>query len=144
MNPHKWKKYSLEDADISDRSNTSAAFAFLKEIENRKDNDDCNDGTETSSSSSKIVFNRSRNNPKYQRSAQLQRIIETNDDDEMKKSAFKSSKVVMPEYNFGQTKKAPKLTTKKSKEDSKERKIEKSLHLDHLMADDEDQEYDKD
>lgn len=101
------------------------------------------DGTEASSSSSKIVFNQSRKNPKFQRSAQLQRVIETNDEDETIKGAFKSSKVVMPEYNFGQTKKAPK-STRKSKDELTDRKSEKSLHLDHLMADDEDDEDDED
>lgn len=34
-NPQKWKKYSLEGIDISDKTNSSAAFAFLKEIDQR-------------------------------------------------------------------------------------------------------------
>lgn len=138
VNPHKWKKYSLEDADISDRSNTSAAFAFLKEIENRKEREGLSDDAEGSSSTaSKIVFNRSRNNPKFQRSVHLQKVVETPEEDESTKATFKSSKVVMPEYNFGLSKKTKKSISKPTKEDSSDRKRGKALQLDHLMADDE-------
>lgn len=136
MNPHKWKKYSLEDADISDRSNTSAALAFLKEIEGRKDQEPADSGSE--SEASKIVFSRSRNNPRFQRSVQLQRVLESNEEDDSPKATFKTTKVVMPEYNFGESKKAKKAQPKKSKNESTDRKPGKTLQLDHLLAEDED------
>ncbi|XP_058066366.1 U5 small nuclear ribonucleoprotein TSSC4 [Anopheles bellator] len=36
-NPHKWTKYTLEDVDTSERTNTAAAFSFLKQIEEQRD-----------------------------------------------------------------------------------------------------------
>lgn len=110
MNPHKWKKYSLDDADISDRTNTSAAFAFLAEIEKRKDAEaDKNAMDIDDNSSDKIVFKKQNSlkehrKPSFSHSVPLRKEIERRDKDETtgEKAILKGSKVVMPEYVIGQ------------------------------------------
>ncbi|XP_055383570.1 uncharacterized protein LOC129613495 [Condylostylus longicornis] len=133
VNPHKWTKYSLEDADISDKANTSAAFAFLKEIEKRKEmqeyeikktEDDKNE-LNSNDSQEKIVFNKT---------ATLKRSIRSKDDEvddvETQTPKFKSSKFVMPEYVIGQknTKKKKNLIDKSNTNKGKV----KELKLSHL------------
>lgn len=115
MNPHKWKKYSLDDADISDRTNTSAAFAFLAEIEKRKDAEEEKRARENQmdvddSACEKIVFKKQQSNsrdhrkPSFNQSVPLQKEIERRDRGEEtgEKAILKGSKVVMPEYVIGQ------------------------------------------
>lgn len=109
MNPHKWKRYSLGDTDISDRTNTSAAFAFLAEIEKRKESaqdqdDEMNDDTD------KIVFNSKR--PRFQQSVSLRTKsdVDNSSCDLDQKSTMRGSKTLMPEYVIGQ-----KLQSKKRK-----------------------------
>lgn len=116
VNPHKWTKYSLEDVkseDMSERSNTAAAFAFLKEIESRKGNIQM----ETSDVEKKIVF---------QKSVMVQHKLE--DGREEEKTRFKSSKLIMPEYLVGQ-----KIKNEKKKRSTKSKNPTKQLKLDHLM-----------
>lgn len=140
VNPHKWKKYSLLDADISDRTNTSAAFAFLQEIEKRKDvmedpDDDEMDG--------KITFKRKAANkaPKFRRSTPLQNAIESSqpeDDDVDARPILKGSKVLMPEYVIGQKSKDKKrkaTSSITSGEGASECK--NTLKLQHLMEEEE-------
>lgn len=142
MNPHKWKKYSLADADISDNSNTSAAFAFLKEIEKRKD-EELESGEQGSESDGTTdVFNRTRNKPKFQQSSLLRKCLDATEDENLSKSTFKASKLVMPEYNFGETKKPRKSRSNNPEKDSATRKTGQTLQLDHLLADDDDEEDD--
>lgn len=144
MNPHKWKRYSLSDADISDRTNTSAAFAFLKEIERRKDLKDDPDDDEMDG---KITFKRKSANraPKFQRSAPLRNAIESSEpqnDDIDAKPILKGSKVVMPEYVIGQKSKDKKRKATSSKTSEKSASEGKNtLKLQHLM-DEEDEDAD--
>lgn len=120
VNPHKWTKYSLEDVkseDMSERSNTAAAFSFLKEIESRKGKAEM----ETSNLEKKIVF---------QKSVMVQHKLE--DGQEEEKTRFKSSKLIMPEYIVGQ-----KIKNEKKKRSTKSKNPTKQLRLDHLMEDEE-------
>jgi len=141
INPHKWKKYSLEDSDISDRSNTSAAFQFLAEIEQNKQNaSDADD--EAMGSSNPIVFNRKT---KFTHLAALRKDTESSsDDNQCDKAVLKGSKVVMPEYVIGQkpkskNKKATQsVTSKRSNETSDSAKA--ALQLQHLMEEDDDED----
>lgn len=115
-NPHKWTKYSLEDVDTSERSNTAGALSFLKEIESRKaqnemENDD-------GGGEKKIVF---------QRSVTVKNKLD--DGREEEKLRFRSSKVVMPEYVVGQKIK----NLKNKKKGTKANSASKELRLDHLM-----------
>lgn len=118
VNPHKWKKYSLSDADTSDRTNTAAAFEFLKQIEERKrdeaaDDDDVgSSGMDVDSSDSgKIVFKQRRRLPatgsasvaKFNQSVHLRAIVESGSAEEnADKPVLRGSKVLMPEYVIGQ------------------------------------------
>lgn len=140
MNPHKWKRYSLGDTDISDRTNSSAAFAFLAEIEKRKDAE-CQDNSDDdmiigNNSDDKIVFqSRKRSRPSFNKSIPLKRELERDDQIE-EKSSMKGSKVVMPEYVFGQkaqNKIRKKTNTSTTEIDDKQNK----LRLQHLFDEDE-------
>lgn len=119
-NPHKWKKYSLEDADCSDRTNTAAVFNFLREIEKRKEDEE---ESATSEEPSKIVF---------KKSAKLRSIEEKPEECGEESGKLKGTKVVMPEYVVGQ-KKVKKPKVERASADKR-----KELKLDHLM-DDEDE-----
>lgn len=140
INPHKWKKYSLSDADISDKSNTSAAFAFLKEIEDRKSAEnelDCDDQDD------KIVFNsrkRAHSGAKFNKSVHLKSIVsDESTDPVIDLPKMKGSKVVMPEYVIGQ-KKEKKKSIGKSNASGAEKKPTEMLKLNHLFEDENEDE----
>ncbi|KAF0749231.1 protein TSSC4 [Aphis craccivora] len=112
LHPHKWTKYSLADVnEMNDKSNAAAAFAFLKEMQTRKCKDNENDNEE----GKKIVFKRT---------------LKSNEP-EMKPS-FKSTKLVMPEYEFGK-----KVQKKKSRPEPTTNRTtsNKEIKLGHLMED---------
>lgn len=135
INPQKWQKYSLNDADISDRTNTAAAFTFLKELAERNassDEDDLlwMDSDETSSSRRPIRFNKQKLNP----------LVELKKDLEDKDrcgatSTMKGTKVLASEYVVGQQK--PKLSKSKPIKDNGGKGGGVALRLDHLLEDDE-------
>lgn len=112
LHPHKWTKYSLADVnEMNDKSNAAAAFAFLQEMQTRK----CQLDENNDDQDKKIVFKR----------------IEKSKEPEVKPS-FQSSKLVMPEYEFGK-----KMHKKKNRI---ERRVEsiassKEIKLGHLMED---------
>uniref|UniRef100_A0A1I8MTH8 U5 small nuclear ribonucleoprotein TSSC4 n=1 Tax=Musca domestica TaxID=7370 RepID=A0A1I8MTH8_MUSDO len=131
VNPHKWKKYSLEDVDISDHTNTSAAFEFLREIDARKETDGDDEGTETVQHK-KIEF---------KKSSKLSRNIKTlkaqeQEDVEIDSPKLKGSKLIMPEYIIGGSKKPNKVS--RVKNDKKDRAAGK-LMLSHLHEEDEEE-----
>lgn len=134
VNPHKWKKYSLEDVDISDQTNSTAAFAFLKQMETQKDdNMECTN--DTYGEKKKIEFKKSskirRNLKSIQSAEQL--------DVEVDSPKLKGSKLVMPEYVIGQKKTTIKkkcLSGSISSDKQRERAAGKLL-LSHLQQDDE-------
>lgn len=116
LHPHKWTRYSLADVnEMNDKSNAAAAFAFLKEMQTRKNNgDDDNDDDK------KIVFKRvvKSNEPKV-------------------KASFQSSKLVMPEYQFG--KKTQKKKTQPECKTDGTVITNKEIKLGHLMEEENDE-----
>lgn len=132
----------MSDADISERTNTSAAFAFLKEIEKRKDMMDDDDDM-----NGPLTFKRKSTNkaPKFQRSIPLRNTIELSSipqkDDVDAKPIMKGSKVLMPEYVIGQKCKSDKKrkTTSSTKVVGKSvAECKNTLKLQHLMEEVED------
>lgn len=110
---------------MSDRSNTAAAFDFLREIESRKEHIEEPD--------TQIVSFRPRRGISYQTSAGIKEKLPGLDQvtTEEDKPILKGSKVVMPEYVIGQ----------KIKKDRKKRTTpivvnHKALKLDHLLEED--------
>lgn len=123
LNPNKWTKYTLESVkpeDMSDKQNTSSAFAFLRELEERKQK-----VSDMEIESSKVEF---------QKSAIASKQLEADDDPLNAKPVFKSSTLVMPEYVIGQRKKKEKKLVPKSNEKIRE------LKLDHLLQDEDEDE----
>lgn len=150
-NPHKWKKYSLDDVskdDMTEQSNTRAALSFLKELKARRLTNKNEDGTDIEESNSvennesKIVF-KSR---KVKITSDIQFKKPDNEAENINNAAvivdsedkpiFKSSKIIMPEYVVGQKQK------KKSKKEKPQIKLDRSiqLKLDHLEELDEEED----
>uniref|UniRef100_A0A0A9VY75 U5 small nuclear ribonucleoprotein TSSC4 n=1 Tax=Lygus hesperus TaxID=30085 RepID=A0A0A9VY75_LYGHE len=102
--PTKWKKYDLGDDVMSDKTNQTAAMAFLKEIKERKSAE--LEGPSTSSSMPPPVkFNR---HVKSDGSSKLADKV-----DPIEKPTFVDGKLTMPEYVVGAEKKkrSPKKQT---------------------------------
>ncbi|KAH8415655.1 hypothetical protein KR222_007393 [Zaprionus bogoriensis] len=97
VNPHKWKKYSLSDVDISDQTNSAAALSFLRQMDAQREADD-NDEREECSASPKIEF---KQKSKLNRNLKQLRQHEVQDA-ELDKPQLRGSKLVMPEYVIGQ------------------------------------------
>lgn len=106
--------------------NTSAAFSFLKELEDRKQNEslmDCDE--DTGSSSKKIVFKKSvKLRPKE---------VET--DPQLNTKKIQSTKIVMPEYVVGEKRQKPKKDRKPKEHQSAA--ASSSLRLSHLDEEEE-------
>lgn len=146
-NPHKWKKYTLDDADISENANTSAAFAFLQEIERRKDGEEEKYGDDEAmdvSEGSRIIFSRKTaatdRQPIFRKSAGLRHQIRKHNEDDNaddEKTVFRGSKMVMPEYVIGQKTTKAKKPVSIASEASGSRRTEtttkQNLHLQHLF-----------
>ncbi|XP_037034582.1 protein TSSC4 [Bradysia coprophila] len=141
VNPHKWKRYSLSDADISDKSNTSAAFAFLKEIEDRKSSTSDLDDEDDDKQGDKIVFNvrkRVHSGAQFNKSAHLRAIAQDESvDPAIDLPKMKGSKVVMPEYVIGQKRDRKKATGKST--DGAEKRSSEKLKLNHLFEDEDEE-----
>ncbi|EDS31684.1 conserved hypothetical protein [Culex quinquefasciatus] len=143
-NPHKWTKYSLEDVDTSDRSNTAAAFSFLREIESQKRDQQQTDQDEEGPAEFKAAKVR------FNRSVKLQARLEEVDKPpptEEDKPKVKGCKVVMPEYVVGQKPKKSrpvKVGGGAAGGGSSKRDRSSELKLDHLMEEEDDEEDDND
>lgn len=130
------------DADISDRSNTSAAFAFLAEIEKNKQNTGNSDEDLDGEATDKVVF-RNRKKPTFSQSTTLKRAVESGNDEDAEKAVLKGSKLVMPEYVIGQKAKSKnkKRASSTSVGDGESRdasaKKKQMLQLQHLMDEEE-------
>jgi hypothetical protein len=125
-NPQKYVKYSLaEITDTSDRMNTSAAFSFLREMEDRRGGDlQSNESSEPQ----KIVFkNSTKLRPKRD-----------DDNESEKKEKIIGNKFVMKEYVIGE--KRPKADKKTPKASSSSSAKAKQLKLSHLDDDEEEEE----
>uniref|UniRef100_A0A1Q3FGW0 U5 small nuclear ribonucleoprotein TSSC4 n=1 Tax=Culex tarsalis TaxID=7177 RepID=A0A1Q3FGW0_CULTA len=144
-NPHKWTKYSLEDVDTSDRSNTAAAFSFLREMESKKQQEGGeqtdDDGGGGRSTELKVRFNRS-----VKLQARLEEVDRPPPSTEEDKPKVKGCKVVMPEYVIGQKPKkvraGKKVVGGAGGGGAVKRDRSSELKLDHLMEEEEDDEED--
>lgn len=121
-NPEKYTHYSLSDVtDLSDRTNQSAAFNFLREMEQRKSNED----NDLSSSSAKIVF---KNSTRLKLNDQDQ-----NEDDKIYNKHIQRGKFMMAEYVVGNaTKKRHRIERR-----IHSTQIAPQLKLSHLDEEDE-------
>ncbi|TMW49293.1 hypothetical protein DOY81_005629 [Sarcophaga bullata] len=133
LNPHKWKKYSLEDVDISDQTNSSAAFEFLREIDEQKEAKHTSimkESPEKFGGDLKIEFKKCS---KIRRNLKSLESLEQRDV-EIDSPRLKGSKLVMPEYVVGQNK--PMLNKKKLNLINSKEKTERAagkLMLSHLQ-----------
>lgn len=126
----------MDDADISDRTNTSAAFDFLKEIEDRKDSsdDDDDDIPYLDQEGTSDLNSRKRHMILVKRTSSIKaRTIDDSDEETDNKVVLKGSKVVMPEYVIGQKVKKNK---NKVRTNTLAVKIKsKEMKLNHLFDD---------
>lgn len=138
----------MGDTDISDKTNASAAFAFLNEIEKRKDAErekHVDEDAIAAIDDNKITFKRKSSNsnevqrPSFKRTISLRKEIQPDDNEEDAsdhKSVLKGSKVLMPEYVIGQKTAKIKKSSKQHKTVSTEQsegENTKKLHLQHLF-----------
>ncbi|KAJ0178198.1 hypothetical protein K1T71_006021 [Dendrolimus kikuchii] len=122
-NPQKWVYYSLADVtpdQMSESTNTATAFALIKKLEEEKES--ANTEMECNSENA-IIFKK----PTFQVSSVIKK-----PPSQIEKVIFKSSKVIMPEYVVGVSKKKEKkIPIKKSdQKDNTDRKL--NLKLNHL------------
>lgn len=126
-NPQRYKYYSLADVtpeQMSDSTNTATALALIRELEEKNAAEtametDTDDG----------VFKK----PTFHISSSLRKSPKPEE-----KAIFKSSKVIMPEYVVGVTKKKEKkvnLPKKDSSKNSEASGTRVALKLDHLFED---------
>nr|CAD7205257.1 unnamed protein product [Timema douglasi]CAD7416355.1 unnamed protein product [Timema poppensis] len=129
--PHKWVRYTLGDVspeDMSDQSNTAAALSFLRELKERKELIDTNNMELEVSPETlvglPVVFHKPKD---------ISCVGETQAT-ESEKAVFRSSKLIMPEYVVGQSRKKERKNINKSKvlKDGKPKEIK----LDHLNFED--------
>ncbi|XP_033194587.1 uncharacterized protein LOC117159136 [Bombus vancouverensis nearcticus] len=152
-NPHKWKKYSLDDVsndDMTEESNTRAALSFLKELKARRsvgkieesEGKDADESDLVKRSQSKIMFKCKKQKISMAEVEFKKPESNTNETDNTPviiesddKPVFRSSKIIMPEYVVGQKKK------KKNNREIHLMKIDrtKQLKLDHLQEPDEEE-----
>merc|ERR1712110_1281148 len=114
VNPNKYKKYDLSDVSkdqLSDRSNSRAAFDFLRQLKDRKNNDGSNENPAENSEERRVSFKKPSTFKKPPS-------VESTS----KPSAVQDGhKRILPEYEFGQ--KAKKSVVKLSDKTSEKSKI---------------------
>lgn len=124
-NPHKWIKYSLEDVsqeDMSDQSNTAAALSFLKEMRERKRQQEM---AVEDKAPGHITFKQPKNKTKL-----------FSQHDAITRPSFRSSKLIMPEYVVGMSKKKDKKKHDKHDHLPQNENITSEIKLQHLTEDD--------
>lgn len=132
----------MGDTDISDRTNTSAAFAFLAEIEKRKESEQ-DEADEDDKSTDKIVFKSKR--PSFHKSVPLRtKIFDDTAKDDDHKSVLKGSKLLMPEYVIGQKVEHKKRKSMPSTSHSQgsDKKSRNQPQLQHLFEEEDEEEED--
>lgn len=141
-NPHKWIKYSLGDVsqeDMSDRSNTAAALSFLKEMQERKGHEEME---VDDSAPNQITFKQPVNKSGVVLQHGTSLCISSgmtggeNATDEDAKPCFRSSKLIMPEYVVGMTKKKDKKKHEKLDHSPQNESIASKIKLQHLTEED--------
>ncbi|KAH8305235.1 hypothetical protein KR018_006111 [Drosophila ironensis] len=123
VNPHKWKKYSLADVDISDQSNSAAALSFLRQIDAQKE------AEAEEVAGGKIEFKKTSKLSRNLKQLQQQEEADT----ELEKPQLRGSKLVMPEYVIGQK----PSRQRKSKPKANQSRASGTLQLSHLAEDEE-------
>lgn len=124
-NPHKWIKYSLEDVsqeDMSDQSNTAAALSFLKEMRERKRQQEM---AIEDKAPGHITFKQPKNKTKL-----------FSQRDAITRPSFRSSKLIMPEYVVGMSKKKDKKKHDKHDHLPQNENITSEIKLQHLTEED--------
>lgn len=148
INPQKWTYYNLEDVpDMSDESNTKAAFSFLTELRERREREAEKQKIQERLQNSSMEVDEDDNSSTSSKSAmssctvKFQKPLKIKEKSviEELKPEFRNNVVVMPEYEFG-TRSVPKK--KKSQRNVPTQKLDKSkqLKLDHLQTDDDQEE----
>ncbi|XP_016966629.1 protein TSSC4 [Drosophila biarmipes] len=127
INPHKWKKYSLSDVDISDQSNSAAALSFLRQMDAQREAE--GDEGESPHPDGKIEFKKTSKLNRNLKKLQQQEV----EDVELDKPQLRGSKLVMPEYVIGQKSQKQKKANNKSNQNRASGK----LQLSHLAEEDE-------
>lgn len=139
LNPKKWTCYSLDDVkDMSNESNSQAAFSFLKELKNQKKQNTkqnlklCAESMEVDEvqNTSKKSEDISKSGISFSKPIRKELSIQLNS-----KPEFRNNKIIMPEYEVGIRKES-----KKKNNQRKNIKIDKNkeMKLEHLqMFDDE-------
>lgn len=128
-NPQKWKYYSLADVtpdQMSESTNRATALALMKRLEEEEASNnkmDCD--------SDEFVFKK----PIFQVSSTIKRMTAMPDNDDAK-VVFKSSRVVMPEYVVGVTKKKDSKKVIRKSTESTETEKKNELKLNHLYEND--------
>lgn len=134
MNPNKYKKYDLSDVSkdqLSDRSNSRAAFDFLRQLKDRKNNDESNENPAENSEERKVSFKKPSTFKKPPS-------VESTS----KPSAVQDGhKRILPEYEFGQKAKKSVVKSDKTSEKSKIKSPSKTISLSHLDEEDEDSDW---
>lgn len=114
INPHKWKKYSLEDVELTtDKGNSVVALNFLSELQSQRKENECKT---IKCSGDKIQFRKVENAP--------------GNENKSEKSEFQRSKVIMPEYVVGERVRKQRKTISRCSES-----VSTPIVLDHLLED---------
>jgi hypothetical protein len=159
--PHKWIRYSLGDVsqeDMSDQSNTAAALSFLKEMQERKRHEEM----EVDDNAPKEMQKRKRheemevegnapNQITFKQPVNKTKMLLQHDTSlcifsgmtsgenatgEDAKPSFRSSKIIMPEYVVGMTKKKDKKKHEKLNHVPQNENIASKIKLQHLTEED--------
>ncbi|EDW40954.1 protein TSSC4 [Drosophila sechellia] len=127
VNPHKWKKYSLSDVDISEQSNSAAALSFLRQMDAQREAEGVDN--ESPPTDGKIEFKRTSKLSRKLKTLKQQEV----EDVELDKPQLRGCKLVMPEYVIGQK----PQKQRKSKTKSDQSRAAGKLQLSHLAEEDE-------
>ncbi|XP_034831666.1 U5 small nuclear ribonucleoprotein TSSC4 [Maniola hyperantus] len=128
-NPQKWQYYSLSDVtpdQMSDKTNTETALAFMREMEERESKD--NEVIDETGA----VFKK----PTFSISKTIKKLPE-----EQKQPLFKGNKIIMPEYVVGMSKKKVNKLAIRTKKEKDEEDKKAELKLNHLYENDDEDDY---
>lgn len=126
VNPQKYKKYDLSDVDqMSDRSNTRAAFDFLRQLKDRKSVQDSDDD-QADNPKAKIAFKKPKNKPSSSETASSSNVARDG-----------GHKRVMPECVVGASSASKKVKSSEKKLSNKTAAKAK-ISLAHLDDEEED------
>ena len=137
VNPNKYKKYDLSDVSkdqLSDRSNSRAAFDFLRQLKDRQ-NDDLESNEENPAESSE-----EERKVSFKKPSTFKKPPSVESTSKPSAAVQDGHKRILPEYEFGQKakKSVVKLSDKTSEKSGKIKSPSKTISLSHLDEEDED------